>query len=224
MNIPAAPSDSSDHTRNITVNAAQQALRPALSIFILLSVITGVAYPLLVTGVSQLAFPDRANGSLVTLNGKVIGSRLIGQSITAPKYFWSRPSATSPMANNGLGSSGSNLGSNNPALLEAVKGRIDALRAADPGNTAPVPVDLVTASGSGLDPDISLAAARYQAPRIARERGVTVATVQALIDRHAKHPWLGTVGEPRVNVLALNLALDAAALPAPPTLTPPPAR
>ena len=224
MNIPAAPSDSSDHTRNITVNAAQQALRPALSIFILLSVITGVAYPLLVTGVSQLAFPDRANGSLVTLNGKVIGSRLIGQSITAPKYFWSRPSATSPMANNGLGSSGSNLGSNNPALLEAVKGRIDALRAADPGNTAPVPVDLVTASGSGLDPDISLAAARYQAPRIARERGVTVATVQALIDRHAKHPWLGTVGEPRVNVLALNLALDAAALPTPPTLTPPPAR
>lgn len=197
------------------MNAVQQALRPALSIFVLLSVITGVAYPLLVTGVSQLAFPDRANGSLVTLNGKVIGSRLIGQSFTAPKYFWSRPSATGPMANNGLASSGSNLGSNNPALLEAVKGRIDALRAADPGNTAPVPVDLVTASGSGLDPDISLAAARYQAPRIARERGVTVAAVQALIDRHAEHPWLGTVGEPRVNVLALNLDLDAAALPTP---------
>ena len=197
------------------MNAVQQALRPALSIFVLLSVITGVAYPLLVTGVSQLAFPDRANGSLVTLNGKVIGSRLIGQSFTAPKYFWSRPSATGPMANNGLASSGSNLGSNNPALLEAVKGRIDALRAADPGNTAPLPVDLVTASGSGLDPDISLAAARYQAPRIARERGVTVAAVQALIGRHAEHPWLGTVGEPRINVLALNLDLDTAALPTP---------
>ena len=191
------------------MNAVRQALRPALSIFVLLSVITGVAYPLLITGISQLAFPDRANGSLVSLDGKVVGSRLIGQSVTAPKYFWSRPSATGPMANNGLASSGSNLGSNNPALLEAVRGRIDALRAADPGNTAPVPVDLVTASGSGLDPEISLAAARYQAPRIARERGVTVATVQALIDRHAEHPWLGTVGEPRVNVLALNLALDA---------------
>ena len=142
------------------MNALRQALRPGLSIFILLSVIVGVAYPLLITGISQLAFPDRANGSLVSVNGKVVGSSLIGQSFTAPKYFWSRPSATGPMANNGLASSGSNQGSNNPALLDAVKGRIDALRAADPGNTAPVPVDLVTASGSGLDPDISLAAAR----------------------------------------------------------------
>ena len=193
------------------MSAVRQALRPALSIFILLSVIVGVAYPLLITGISQLAFPDRANGSLVSVNGKVVGSRLIGQSFSAPKYFWSRPSATGPMANNGLASSGSNLGSNNPALLEAVKGRIDALRAADPGNTAPVPVDLVTASGSGLDPDISLAAARYQAPHVARERSVTLAAVQALIDRHAEHPWSGTVGESRVNVLALNLELDAIA-------------
>ena len=197
------------------MSAVRQALRPALSIFILLSVIVGVAYPLLITGISQLAFPDRANGSLVSVNGKVIGSGLIGQSFSAPKYFWSRPSATGPMANNGLASSGSNLGSNNPALLEAVRGRIDALRAADPGNTAPVPVDLVTASGSGLDPDISLAAARYQVPRVARERGVTVAAVQALIDRHSEHPWLGTVGESRVNVLALNLELDAIAPPKP---------
>ena len=195
------------------MNAVRQALRPALSIFILLSVVVGVAYPLLITGVSQLVFPDRANGSLVSRNGQVIGSRLIGQSFSAPKYFWSRPSATGPMPNNGLASSGSNLGSNNPALLDAVKGRIDALRAVDPGNTAPLPVDLVTASGSGLDPDISLAAARYQAPRIARERGLTVAAVQALIDRHAEHPWLGMVGEPRVNVLALNLDFDSTAAP-----------
>lgn len=194
------------------------ALRPALSIFVLLTLITGVAYPLAVTGVAQVVFPHTANGSIVTVDGKPVGSTLIGQSFSAPKYFWGRPSATSPMANNGLASGGSNLGSNNPALLDAVKDRITALRAADAGNTQPVPVDLVTASGSGLDPEISLAAALYQAPRVARERGLTPEAVRALIDRHAQTPWLGVVGEPRVNVLALNLALDGkVAAPAHPT-------
>lgn len=190
------------------MNTIIQALRPALSVFVLLSAITGIAYPLLVTGVAQSAFAHTANGSIVTVDGQAVGSSLIGQSFSAPKYFWSRPSATGPMPNNGGSSGGSNLGANNPALGDAVKGRIEALRAADPGNTQAVPIDLVTASGSGLDPEISLAAAAYQAPRIARVRGLGIEAVQALITSHAQQPWLGVVGEPRVNVLALNLALD----------------
>ena len=183
-------------------------LRPALSLFALLTAITGIAYPLAVTGIAQLAFPLAATGSIVMVGGKPVGSMLIGQSFTAPGYFWSRPSATTPQPNNGLASGGSNLGANNPALLDAVKVRVAALRAADPGNAAPVPVDLVSASGSGLDPEISLAAAFYQAPRIARVRRIGVDAVQALIETHAARPWLGVIGEPRVNVLALNLALD----------------
>jgi K+-transporting ATPase ATPase C chain len=189
---------------------AEGLLRPALVVFVLLTLITGVLYPLLVTGIAQLAFRDAANGSLIERDGKVIGSRLIGQPFSDPKHFWSRPSATSPMANNGGASSGSNLGPLNPALHDAVKARIEALRAADPGNTAPVPIDLVTASASGLDPHISRAAADYQAARVAKARGMPEADVQALIERHTEAPLLGFIGEPRVNVLELNLALEAA--------------
>ena len=192
------------------MNMIFQAIRPAVSVFFLLSVITGIAYPLLVTGVAQLAFPQAANGSIVEVNGQAVGSLLIGQSFTDARYFWSRPSATGTMANNGAASGGSNLGANNPALVDAVTSRIAALRAADPGNSLPVPIDLVTASGSGLDPDISLAAASYQAPRVARARGLSLDAVKAVIAQHAKTPWLGVVGEPRVNVLALNLALNQA--------------
>ena len=185
-------------------------LRPAASVFALLTAITGLTYPLVVTGIAQAAFADVANGSIVVVDGQAVGSSLIGQAFTAPKYFWSRPSATGPMPNNAGASSGSNLGANNPVLIDAVASRIAALRAADPGNPAAVPIDLVTASGSGLDPEISLAAAAYQAGRVARARGLDPATVRSLIDRHAVRPWLGVVGEPRVNVLLLNLALDAA--------------
>ena len=192
------------------MNNILQSIRPAVSVFVLLSAITGVAYPLLVTAVSQTAFAHAANGSLVTVNGQAVGSSLIGQSFSSPAYFWSRPLATAPMANNGLASGGSNLGANNPALTDSVKGRIAALRAADPGNTAAVPIDLVTASGSGLDPDISIAAANYQAARVARTRALDAQTVQTLIASHAQQPWLGFLGEPRINVLVLNLALDLA--------------
>ena len=183
-------------------------LRPALTLFVLLSLITGLAYPLAVTGIAQVLFPGQANGSLLMRDGKPIGSELIGQAFSAPGHFWSRPSATAPMANNAAGSSGSNQGPTSPALAEAVQGRIEALRAADPGNTAPVPVDLVTASASGLDPHISRAAADYQAARVARVRGLPLAQVQALVEQHTEARWLGFLGEPRVNVLALNLALD----------------
>ena len=184
-------------------------IRPALSLFVALSVITGLAYPLLVTGIAQAVFPAEANGSLVTTkNGKVVGSSLIGQNFSDPKYFWGRPSATSPQPYNGAGSSGSNLGPLNPALVDAVKGRVDALRAADPGNTEPVPVDLVTASASGLDPQISVAAALYQAPRVARVRQLPQAQVERLIELHSDGQLLGLFGEPRVNVLELDLALD----------------
>ena len=193
------------------MNTFKDTLRPALSVFVLLTAITGVAYPLLITGIAQTAFPHQANGSIVTVDGKAVGSTLIGQSFSAPKYFWSRPSATGPMSNNGVASGGSNLGANNPALADAVKERIAALRAADPGNGQAVPIDLVTASGSGLDPEISVAAALYQAPRVARERGMGLKAVNTLIERHAQRPWLGVVGEPRVNVLALNLSLDGKA-------------
>jgi K+-transporting ATPase ATPase C chain len=183
-------------------------LRPALMLFVLLSAVTGVIYPLAVTGLGQWLFPQQANGSIVTVNGKALGSALIGQQFSAPRYFWGRPSATAPQPYNGASSTGSNLGPLNPALADAVKGRVAALRAADPGNDKPVPIDLVTASASGLDPDISLAGAYYQAERVARARHLALERVQALIERHAERPWLGIFGEPRVNVLALNLALD----------------
>ena len=188
---------------------AEGLLRPAIVLFLLLSVVTGLAYPLAVTGIAQLAFPAQANGSLVLRNGEPVGSRLIGQSFSDPGHFWSRPSATSPMPYNAANSAGSNLGPSNPALVDAVKARIAALRAADPGNTAPVPVDLVTASASGLDPDISRAAADYQIARVARVRGLSEAELRTLVEQQTLEPLLGFIGEPRVNVLALNLALDA---------------
>ena len=184
-------------------------LRPLLVLFVVLSIVTGVAYPLAVTGIAKVAFPKQAAGSLVERDGKVVGSILIGQSFSDPKHFWSRPSATSPGPNNAANSGGSNLGPSNPALVDAVKGRVAALRAADPGNTAPVPVDLVTASASGVDPEISLAAAQFQAARVARQRGLPVEQVRVLIDAHAMRPLFGFLGEPRVNVLELNLALGA---------------
>ena len=178
-------------------------------LFLAMTVLTGILYPLAATGVSQVLFPAKANGSLVAKDGKTVGSSLIGQAFSEPKYFWARPSATSPNPNNGSSSSGSNLGPTNPALTDAVKQRIDALRQADPSNTAPVPVDLVTASGSGLDPEISPAAAEYQVGRIARVRGMEPAKVRELIAAHTEGRQFGILGEPRVNVLALNLALDA---------------
>jgi K+-transporting ATPase ATPase C chain len=184
-------------------------LRQSFVLLLLMTVITGVLYPLVATGLAQLIFPRQANGSLIVKDGKPVGSVLIGQSFTDPKYFWGRPSATSPNAYNGSASSGSNLGPTNPALTDAVKQRIAALRAADPGNTAPVPVDLVTASGSGLDPQISPAAAQYQLARVARVRGLSTAQVQALVDEHTRGRQFGVLGEPRVNVMQLNLALDA---------------
>lgn len=183
-------------------------LRPAVVLFLGLTVITGVAYPLLVTGAAQAVFPHEANGSLIDAGGKPVGSSLIGQTFDAPRYFWSRPSATSPGPYNGASSGGSNQGPTNPALTDAAKKRLAALQAADPQNTAPVPVDLVTASGSGLDPEISPAAARYQVSRVARARGMDAAAVQALVDAHTKGRQFGVLGEPRVNVLELNLALD----------------
>ena len=183
-------------------------LRPALTSLILFTLITGVAYPLVVTGIAQVIFPFRANGSLIVKDGKVVGSALIGQVFDEPKYFWGRPSATSPFGYNAAASSGSNLSPTNPDLVKAVQGRVEALRAADPGNTAPVPVDLVTASGSGLDPHISPAAALYQVPRVARERKLAPDAVRALVDRNTEGRFWGLLGEPRVNVLALNLALD----------------
>lgn len=182
--------------------------RPALVLFGALTLVTGVAYPLVVTGIAKVAFADQAAGSLVVRDGKVVGSSLIGQTFTDPKNFWGRPSATSPMSTNAGGSSGSNQGPTNPALVDAVKGRIAALRAANPNNTLPVPVDLVTASASGLDPEISIAAAQYQVTRIAAARGLPISKVEALIETQSQGRVLGFLGEPRVNVLALNLALD----------------
>ena len=176
----------------------------------MLTALTGVAYPLVVTGIGQAAFPEQAAGSLILRDGKPVGSSLIGQNFSDPKYVWGRPSATGPYPNNATASSGSNQGPLNPALVDAVKGRIDALRAADPGNTAQVPVDLVTASGSGLDPHISVAAAQYQAARVAKARGLPAAKVQQLIEKHSEGRLFGFLGEPRVNVLQLNLSLDAA--------------
>jgi K+-transporting ATPase ATPase C chain len=183
-------------------------LRPALTLFVVLSLTTGLAYPLVVTGIAQVAFAERANGSLIVRDGKTVGSELIGQSFSDPKHFWSRPSATSPMPYNAANSAGSNQGPANPALAAAVKARIAALRAADPGNTAPVPVDLVTASASGLDPHVSRAAADYQLARVARARSLPEARVRELVEQHTEGPLLGFIGEPRVQVLRLNLALD----------------
>ena len=187
-------------------------LRPALVLFGALTLLCCGIYPLVVTGIGQAAFAHQANGSLVERGGQLVGSRLIGQSFTAPRYFWGRPSATTPMANNGAGSSGANLGPTNPALLDAVKGRINALKAADPANAtnpAPIPVDLVTTSASGLDPEISVAAAFYQVARVAGARQLGAERVAALVAANTSPQYLGFFGEARVNVLALNLALDA---------------
>ncbi len=186
-------------------------LRPAATLLVLLTVLTGAAYPALVTGVTRIAFRDQATGSLIVQDGKVRGARLIGQAFTAPQYVWGRPSATGPMPANGAGSSGSNQGPLNPALLDAVKDRIAALRAADPDNKAAVPVDLVTASASGLDPHISPAAALYQAGRVAKARGIDRARVEELVRKHTEHALAGFLGEERVNVLELNLDLDQVA-------------
>ena len=183
-------------------------LRPAITLLILMTVITGIAYPLVVAGVAKVLFSREAGGSLIVKDGKPVGSRLIGQPSSDPRYFWSRPSATSPQPYNGLSSGGSNLGPLNSALTDAVKARIAALKAADPTNHAPVPVDLVTASASGLDPDISPAAAYFQADRVARLRQLPPDRVRALIADHTRGRLLGVIGEPRVNVLELNLALD----------------
>ncbi len=184
-------------------------IRPALTMLLLLTLLTGLVYPLAVTGLAQLLFPNQANGSLIVRDGKVIGSRLIGQYFDRPEYFWSRPSATAPFPYNAAASAGSNLGPTNPALIEAVKARVAALRTADPGNDSPIPVDLVTASGSGLDPHISPAAALYQAKRVARARSLDEAVVRNLIADHTEERQLRLLGERRVNVLQLNLALDA---------------
>ncbi|MDG4548973.1 MAG: potassium-transporting ATPase subunit KdpC [Candidatus Contendobacter sp.] len=183
-------------------------IRPAVTLFILLSIVTGLIYPLLVTGIGQALFPKQAAGSLIERDGKPVGSRLIGQNFTDPKYFWGRPSATSPYPNNAAASSGSNLGPLNPALKEAVESRVKTLREADPGNTAPVPVDLVTASASGLDPHIGPAAAEYQVARVARARGLAPEIVRNLATQQTEDRQWGVFGEPRVNVLELNLALD----------------
>jgi potassium-transporting ATPase KdpC subunit len=184
-------------------------LRPAVVLLGLLTVLTGGLYPLIVTGIARALFPAEAAGSILERDGHAVGSSLIGQSFSDPGHFWSRPSATTPQPYNASASAASNLGPLNPALLGAVKARLAALRAADPGNAAPVPADLVTASASGLDPHISLAAAYYQAARVARARGLDVGRVRALIAAHGEGRLLGVLGEPRVNVLELNLAVDA---------------
>jgi K+-transporting ATPase ATPase C chain len=183
-------------------------IRPAIVLLVMFTAITGVAYPVLVTAIAQLVFPRQANGSLIVKDDKAVGSTLIGQPFDDPKYFWGRPSATSPFGYNAGASAASNLSPTNADLIKAVQGRVDALRTADPGNTAPVPVDLVTASGSGLDPHISPAAALYQVERVAKARKMSAADVRALVERHTEGRQLGFLGEPRVNVLALNLALD----------------
>jgi K+-transporting ATPase ATPase C chain len=185
-------------------------LRPALAVFAVLSIVTGLAYPYATTGVAQVLFPEQANGSMIERNGQAIGSSLIGQPFSSPRYFWGRLSATAPMPYNASASGGSNLGPRNQALADAAKARIDALRQADPGNTAPIPVDLVSASGSGVDPDISVAAAEYQVARVAKARNMSALEVARKVDAHTRRPFFGLLGEPVVNVLALNLDLDGA--------------
>jgi potassium-transporting ATPase KdpC subunit len=185
-------------------------LLPSLRMLVVLTVLTGVVYPLLTWGIAQLVFPGAANGSLIQQNGKAMVSALIGQPFDDPKYFWSRPSATAPQPYNGTASSGSNQGPRNPALADAVKDRIKALRDADPGNGAAMPADLVTASGSGLDPEISIAAAEYQLARVAKARGMSVDSVRSLVSQYTNGRTYGVLGEPRVNVVRLNLALDGA--------------
>ena len=184
-------------------------LRPALVLLGALTLLTGFAYPLLFTAFAQAVFPGQANGSLILVDGRVRGSRLVGQAFTDPRHFWGRLSATSPVPYNAASSSGSNLAPTNPALVEAAQARIDALRAADPANAAPIPVDLVTASGSGLDPDVSPAAAEYQVARVARARGEDESLVRRLVAENTEGRQLGVLGEPRVHILSLNLALDA---------------
>jgi len=186
-----------------------QHLRPAASLLVALTLVLGLAYPFAITGISRLVFAQQAEGSLIRDGDRVIGSRLIGQAFSDPKYFWGRPSATSPQPSNGVASGGSNLGPLNPALLDQVRAGVGALRNADPQALQPVPVDLVSASASGLDPEISPAGAAYQIPRVAQARGLTVAQLQALVRAHRQEPLLGFIGEARVNVLDLNLALDA---------------
>jgi potassium-transporting ATPase KdpC subunit len=188
--------------------AMKDHIRSALTMLLLLTVLTGLVYPLAVTGLAQVFFPDQANGSLIVREGKVIGSKLIGQYFDKPEYFWGRPSATSPFPYNAAASGGTNLGPTNPVLIEAVKSRVAALRVADPGNDALVPVDLVTSSGSGLDPHLSPAAAQYQIRRVARARGIDEVVVRDLVVQHTQGRQLGVLGEPRVNVLLLNVALD----------------
>jgi K+-transporting ATPase ATPase C chain len=183
-------------------------LRTALLVLLALTGVTGVAYPLAVTGMAQLLFPHQANGSLIVAEGRALGSSLVGQPFDDPRYFWSRPSATGRFAYDASASSGSNLGPTSDALLEAVRGRVEALRASDPGNGAAIPADLVTASGSGLDPHLSPAAAAWQVARVARERGLPRSSVEALVREHTEGRFAGLLGEPRVNVLELNLALD----------------
>jgi K+-transporting ATPase ATPase C chain len=182
-------------------------LRPALFLFVLFTVLCGTIYPAVTTLIIQALFPEKAEGSFIVKDGKVLGSELLGQNFTDPKYFWGRLSATTPVYN-AANSSGSNLGAANPALLDAVKGRIAALKKADPVNTKPIPADLVTASASGLDPHISPAAAEYQAQRVAKARGMTVTAVQGYIQKYTQERQFGFLGEPTVNVLMLNLALD----------------
>lgn len=188
----------------------KQYLRPALSLLIAFTALLGVLYPVAITGISRAVFASQAEGSLLRKDGQLIGSRLIGQAFSDPKYFWGRPSATAPQPYNSAASGGSNLGPLNPALIDQVNVNAKALRDADPGNDRAIPVDLVTASASGLDPEISVAAAAYQVPRVARTRGLTVAEVEAVVQAHRKDRLLGFIGEPRINVLELNLALDAA--------------
>ncbi|HSB55304.1 MAG TPA: potassium-transporting ATPase subunit KdpC [Gemmatimonadales bacterium] len=183
-------------------------VRPAIMSLVALTLITGLVYPTAVTGIAALLFHHQAEGSLIMRGDSAIGSELIGQSFTGPQYFWSRPSATGPVPYNGAASSGSNLGPTNPAQLEAVKGRVEALKAADPGNTTPIPIDLVTASASGLDPHITPAAAEYQVSRVARARGLTEDSIRAVVRRFTRARTLGILGEPTVVVLPLNLALD----------------
>ena len=187
----------------------REIVKPAVVLFVLLSVLTGLVYPLLMTAVEQILFPWQAGGSLVSRDGKLVGSHQIGQNFSDPKYFWGRLSATSPMPYNGAGSTGSNLAATNPALVDQAKGRIDALRSADPPFRAAIPADLATASASGLDPDIGPRSALAQVARVAHARGLDEARVGKLVTDHTEEPWLGLIGEPRVNVLELNLALDA---------------